>query len=828
MKSCVRLITITVLSLCSIVAFAADEPSPLANSDPNYRALRNATLTEAFEVADLTIKRDAGSFRLNGKVSFAAPVAGKVMLGVFTGRGEFIIEPALPWERRNLLLHINEPSVTESFDAAVFRFSDATYEEIKAAGQPSTVDSQSGSALDRHRSAVRDNREVPRSNTEAMLSGEDVDNIEASLLAEILNPAREGSFSAYIHGAKYSDLRFIVRPNGALPQLLSAEEVALINFNPGSPAEGVWYLAHKETEYAGGMPSGEPVFLIDTKHYRLDTVIKANHDISATCEMTFSATADGERVLRFSLLPTLRVSSVRSGDGKELSFIQEAKRSDGSFYVIFPEALQANKEYSVAINYSGDEVIRSEGGGNFAVGARTSWYPSVNSFQDRATFDLTFHYPKRFELVSVGDLQGKPQQVENEAVSNWKSETPLAVAGFNYGSFTKKEVQDKSTKYLIEGYATSEVPDILVRHEALPQLGRAANSDSQQTNMSPKRMMDTAIGEAQASIQLFTGLYGALPYGRVAITQQPQLYFGQSWPSLVYLPVIAFLDSTQRWSLFGAGTGGVAQFVQEVTAHEVAHQWWGHIVGWESYHDQWLSEGLADFSAGLFLQATRKSNDDYLRFLERWRDAITQKNEFGFSPNDVGPLWMGRRLSTPRTGDAYSRLVYPKGGYVVHMLRWMMFDMKTGDEAFSAMMKDFVTTHHNKNASTENFQAVVEKHMQPSMDLAGDGKMDWFFKQWVYGTQIPSYDLQYRYEQGQGGQVTLVAKISQRGVSDDFRMAVPIYIELDGRLTKLGALSLVGNTTTAEFQVPLPKQPTRVLLNAHHDILAAQVTASAM
>ena len=76
---------------------------------------------------------------------------------------------------------------------------------------------------------------------------------------------------------------------------------------------------------------------------------------------------------------------------------------------------------------------------------------------------------------------------------------------------------------------------------------------------------------------------------------------------------------------------------------------------------------------------------------------------------------MGLRLNTAKSPGAYTRMVYPKGSYILHMLRWMMYDPKTGDQRFIAMMKDFVQTNFNKNVSTEGFQATVEKHMTPNM-----------------------------------------------------------------------------------------------------------------
>ena len=307
-------------------------------------------------------------------------------------------------------------------------------------------------------------------------------------------------------------------------------------------------------------------------------------------------------------------------------------------------------------------------------------------------------------------------------------------------------------------------------------------------------MSQQALVDAQNSMRIFTHWFGPAPYGRVAITQQPQFNFGQSWPTLVYLPVSAFLDSTQRWMLLGGNAYRFAEFIQEVTPHEVAHQWWGHMVGWSSYHDQWLSEGFADFSAGLFLQLTEKKQDKYLKYWERARETILQKNTFGRSPNDAGPIWMGERLNTFRNHSAYSRLIYPKGGYVFHMLRSLMFDAKTGDKDFIEMMHDFVKTHLYQPAALETLVEVVNKHMKPSLDLEGSGRSDWFFRQWVMGTDIPRYRLDYSVK-AEDGKFALTGTLTQSDVSENFRMRVPLYAEFDGNLVRLGSLGAIGSTT---------------------------------
>jgi hypothetical protein len=778
------------------------------NTEPDYRAMRDGELSESYEVTSLTLKRDVGVFTLKqGNVSFLPAVQGRVVIGVFVGEGEFALTPAFSLEANYLKLVTDKDTVNESFERLVFCFTDATYDEIKKQGRAGSVDARAKDTLRDYRNRVRRNTETPRSLLESMLTGENVENVEATLLAELYNPKRPPSFNAYLFGRRHGDLRFYVRPYGALPQFMSPEEVALVNVDVQGKEEGVWYLSHLESEFRNNTASSEEdKRLIDAEHYKIETAI-TGEKLTASAELTFKALRAGERVLSFGLLPTLRVTRVQFGE-QEVPFIQEKKNEDSAFYAILPAPLAQGRSQKIKIEYEGQKVLEDAGGGNYAVGARTSWYPSVNSFNDRATYDLTFKVPKKYTLVGVGK-KAKEWTEGDFAASQWVSDIPLAVAGFNYGQFKKKELLDDATKYGIEGYATSNLPDYLKGAESIG-------------GMSPARLLDNGLVEAQNSMRIFTHWFGAAPYGRIAITQQPQPFFGQSWPTLVYLPIMSFFDSTQRWQLMGRISTGLTEFIQEVTPHEVAHQWWGHIIGWASYHDQWLSEGFADFSASLYLQTTEQKPDKYLTFWKRHVEKILEKNAFGKRANDAGPLWMGLRLNTFKTPGAYNRIVYPKGSFVLHMLRWMMYDRQTGDQRFKALMQDFVRENFYQNVSTEGFKRYVEKHMTPEMDLDGNKRMDWFFRAWVYGTDIPRYRMDYSLTPQNDGKTLLTATVTQSEVSPDFKMIVPIYLDFDGKIMRLGAAALAGNTTTKELRVTLPQKPKRVLLNYHYDVLASE------
>src|SRR6185312_354983 len=153
------------------------------------------------------------------------------------------------------------------------------------------------------------------------------------------------------------------------------------------------------------------------------------------------------------------------------------------------------------------------------------------------------------------------------------------------------------------------------------------------------------------------------------------------------------------------------------------------------------------------------------------------------------------------------------------MLRSIMYDAKEGDKPFIAMMQDFVQQHMNRQASTESFQRVVEQHMAPYFNVTGDGKMDWFFSEWVYGTAIPKYKFEYTLTPDADGKCLFKGSLTQSEVPDNFVMMVPLYADFDGTIARLGTIRLTGNKTIDNLQIKLPKKPSKVMINAFHDVL---------
>jgi Peptidase family M1 domain len=821
----------------SFSLLAADTSAVSPNSDPTYQQLRNLTLSgEAVAVSNLDLHRDAATFHLrSGTVCFVTPVAGKVTGAVFVGDGNFVLDPPSAQERSMLKLLTKEDSFSENFSQMVLRFTDTTYDEMKKGSGAAAGGCEAG--------PLRDSQNATRHNRELKF------NLEARILEDVLSPEPGGLFVAFVHGKRYNSKElFTIDPHS------SDDQVELLTYDENKL--GNWAGFHISERGAGGLHQNR----IHIEHQQLDTTIEKSAELTGKATTTFVALNNGLRVVPFRLFHELRVDSVKSEGAMPLTFIQEDKSDDADFAVILPKALAAGEKYTVTTSYNGKEAVIDEGGGNYYPDprARMSWFPNNRNggFGEYTSYDMTFHIPKGMKIAATGELLKETNEGgENETV--WKS-GPQTVAGFNFGKFKVEEAKLPKPEYLVQSFANEEPPawvtrlqhiasgddrrvkvcqDVSDRNCLDPRIyGKRSDAISDKLTMDRGRTtgaalgsLDTtdlnkkALGEGQLATELYTEYFGPSSFKHLSITQQSACNFGQSWPQLVWIPLCYFFDDSVRHQL-GLDWRDRGYW-RAVVSHEVAHQWWGDTVGFSSYRDQWMSEGFANFSAALYLQAVySKEPQRYFDFWKDERELLVERNKEGFRPIDAGALTLGYRLNTSRTGNIYNSLIYAKGAYVLHMIRMMMWDRKAGDQNFKAMMQDFVKTYTNTPATTEDFKAMVEKHMTPDMDLDGNHRLDWFFNQYVYGTALPAYNLESSFDKDANGDVLLGFKVTQSGVDDKFRMLVPIYIELaDGRVVLLGRVRPVGNMSVDQ-KVPLKgvkDLPKRALLNYNYDVLAA-------
>lgn len=785
-------------------------PSKYINSDPLYQTLRQIGLGRSFSIGESSLDIDVAHFVFHsGTLRFLQPVQNRVTGAVFIGSGHLTLTPFNKLDRDELRRRAGSEVLEEDFTQIVFRFTnDASRELLHLAPHPCEPDPAAGAVFADWEQRVRHRRDQAIGETESILNNEAMDNVDADVLASLYNPGRPPFFNAYIKGRKHHDLRFYVRfRGGAIPQLDSPEEVALVNFAYDSLDDGIWYMQHLKSEWdRNSASSSEDRRFFAVHKYTIDAYITGNNHLAGIAKLDLEALIPGERVIKFHLLPNLRVSRVTDGRGKDLYAVQQSPKEDGSFYVILDSPAQVRAPFVLQIEYAGDKVITDAGGGSYYVGARECWYPTPNQFNERSMYDLTFHVPKHKKIISVGKLE-KEWAEGQYAASHWVTASPIAIAGFNYGDYKVEQLNDSKVGTAMSGYYLPNLPDRLRKYDAVQSLAPAA-------------MTKHILEITRAQIQLCNYYFGPDGFDHIYITEQPNFSFGQSWPNLVYMPISAYIDSTQRWMLFGGINNQFTAFVQEVAPHEVAHQWWGHAVGWASYHDQWLSEGFAEFSAALFLQNAQGPGweNDYRTFWERLRHRILDRGHFGAAPNDAGPIWLGERLTSPRNPVAYQDVVYAKGAYVLAMLRSIMYTNKDRDKNFITMMHDFVETHKDHAASTESFRAVVQKHMTPVMDLAHNGSMDWFFKEWVYETELPKYQFTYQVTPIANGHSKVSMTLTQTGVSDSFVMAVPVFIELKKKWVRIGQIPVTGNHSQT-VDTELPVVPASVKIDAFNEIL---------
>jgi peptidase M1-like protein len=825
-------ILIPALALFPLAALAAPAP------DPTYAALRAARPDgRMVPVNKLTLERDVFRFQFDsGAFYFLAPVEGRTVGAVFVGHGSYRLSPATPNERRHLALvsggdKSGFETLSDEFDDLVLLFADDTAQEIELHA-PARTGPPDGRAVSVYETYLKQQRKDFRI------------NFHLRVLEDVLNQPglTSGAFLALIDGKRYPPALAAVDPNGAealsFGSRLGQEDTIFLvaDDNKG----GIWYQCDRQAEIDSHRRSPEKR-LADALDYTIDTAIERDTDLAGTTTVRFKTLVPKVRVLPLHLVSTLRIEEASyavEAPGAEpawkpLPFVQEAEKEDATPAVIFPEPLAKGATVLLKLSYKGDKVLRDGGDKNYFVGARESWYPNMGVFSDPALFDLTYRVPAGNEIISVGTKLDEKTEGKR-SVSHWKTERPVQVAGFNYGKFKQLDKQDEFSKIDVQVFTNPGTPDIIRQINSylsavgaesdLPEgeydsIGSSPGASLGTVNTG--RLAESSLADGLNSARLFTAYFGPLPQTHVAITQQSDLAFGQSWPSLIFLPYISFLDGTQRQRL---GLVRAKDFVDQVGFHEFAHQWWGHLVGAETYRDQWLEEGFAEFSASLAVHRTA-GWPQYDRFWRERRKEIVQKTPGNaMAPYEAGPITQGWRLSTAKTPSA-GFLIYPKGGYVLHMLRMMMYDWssKDPDARFIEMMKDYTATYGGRFASTADFQKVVERHMIPAMNATGNGKMDWFFNQWVYGTDVPRYVEDLKVDSA-GEETRIHGTIRQEGVSKDFRVLVPIYVEFGKNETaRVGMVPMVGEASVpVDVKLKLPKKPRKAMLNAHGEVLARE------
>jgi hypothetical protein len=797
-----RLIVLSVLIFLVVAKLGAQTgvASPVASA---WDALSAPVMdpSKTAHAENVEIVRDRMHITLtDGTIQFMQPSNTVVFGASFHGRGRVKVEPPNPIEAQQLRLFLKEDQLDLAFTDATLSFTDGLLEEVARQVKWHTSPS------------ANDNLYASRQKSREDLGEASLPRLLQGVTSG--NPSRTAYFLADLKTESKHWVEF--RYDALRPEQIRIGRYAdvgpLLIFDTwmSFPA------ADQSSADAWKDPQAKEDFVI--RAYRIDATVTSGAELSAVTRIEIEPRLAGQKVLLFEFDSNLRVESIKDGQGASLAFFQSREGKDryqsyGDYVaVILAQPLKPGAAQSLEFRYGGKRAIRKAGNGNYFCES-SGWYPErPNSFSSRANFDLTFRSPKNSTLVATGEkisdtLDG------NVRVTAWKSEIPLAVAGFAYGDY--KVQSDKAGDTAVDVYANYQADDVMASVQRLFDSGQIAGAVGE---LSPSRMAKIMGQEMANTVRLFSEFYGPFPYKRLSVTSLPISYsYGQGWPGLIYLWSGSFLDSTQRHAI---GLKDGVELTDFFRAHESSHQWWGHRVGWKSYHDQWLSEGFAQFSGNLYIQY-RENMKEYLNRWRQEKELLKDKDLNGRTVALLGPIWMGLRIASSETGPrSYQRLIYSKGGYVLHMLRMQLSDFRNqdADHYFKAMMQDYCKTFDNKAASTEDFKAIVEKHMLRSMDLDGNHKMDWFFNQYVYGIGQPRYGFRASVDLTPEGKTHVHAVLTRTGVPDAWKDAVAMYAHTGDKTFRLGNIS--STHPLEEIDFVLATKIDRITINDFEDLLA--------
>ncbi len=309
---------------------------------------------------------------------------------------------------------------------------------------------------------------------------------------------------------------------------------------------------------------------------------------------------------------------------------------------------------------------------------------------------------------------------------------------------------------------------------------------------SDRRFAEQGFSPAAPSVLTFSNLIAPYPYGKLALIIGATKFGGmENANTIVFTPTLFqnFLTAKPRSQRYNIPNG-----VEEVIAHEIAHQWFGDSVTEATWADLWLSEGFATYFAGIFLE----KNEGKLRFRAYMRE--NAKSYLKYEKTRRTPIY---DTETEKLFDLLTPNNYEKGGWVLHNLRGLL-----GDKAFFDGLKDYYNAHKESTATTSDLRDALEK--SSGKDLKE------FFERWIYKAGHPIYQTSWK----QTGKTSLEITIKQLQTDDAFLQ--PMTIEI---ITNKGAQRVTITPTDKETTVKVKSaKPKRIVVDPDEFILKEVVS----
>ena len=640
---------------------------------------------------DLVITLDEGSIYL---LESEAGTTGMVVLG----RGLMRFAPTPLTERGQLRIFAGSDTLSAAFDAIYVRLHPSDYASRVTA-----------TTLTAARPAPRDLRRAQDIFARESQNSYSLDLRDLSGEPWYLLP-QPGELLAEVQTRRHGNLTYS-------RSITQAEDVTLfererrrtISLYTSSERAAIFERAFSDDDYRD----------YDVLDYNIEaTVSPAREFIDGRARLRLRVRAPVLSALTLRLADSLSVTAIASPDYGRLLHLRI--RHQNSVIVNLPIPLERDKEMTLVIAYSGrvepqnveDEAVQAGEGGpedpfvsaepNFLLSNRSYWYPQ-NPISDYATATLRITVPEGFTCVASGRLRGSAEVTLRDLLTLTEGKAyvftatdPLRYLALVVSRFVR--VAD-STIDLADSEDTRPPQSLEIAVEANPrQQGRGR----------------ALMGDVEDIMRFYAGVVGDAPYASATVALVEHELPGGHSPGYFAVLNSPLPGSRATWRDDPASFSGFPEFF---VAHELAHQWWGQAVGWRNYHEQWLSEGFAQYFAALY---ARNARGDRI-FL----DMLRQFRKWALAESDEGPVYLGYRLghikSRPRV---FRALVYNKGAAVLHMLRRLV-----GDDTFFPAIRRFY--------SEQKFQKAGTGDLQRAFEAESGRPLQRFFDRWIYGDGIP-------------------------------------------------------------------------------------------
>jgi hypothetical protein len=734
----------------------------LSSVENIYRLSLNST--KAFTAHDLKIAAEDLDLTLPDGTVFVADVDLGVTALVLLGKGTVNFHPAPATERGQVRIFCGSDTLDTGFDAMYIRISPGDFEAFVAASQ------LQAKAVDPRelRRALEIFREESQKSFAIDLG--DLSRDEWSLLPG------PGDFLAEMRTRRFDTLTYA-------KSATEAEDITL--FDRKRHHNIALYASKDKLARRGRFYNEDDLVDYDVLDYDVDVAVTPDRLwIDGRVRMHLKVRSPALGTLTLRLADPLVVQSIISYEHGRLFGIRV--KNQNTLVVNLPTSVARDSEMTLTIAYAGrlepqtpdretvaldqrgapDELPIMAAEPSFLYSSRSYWYPQA-SVSDYATARIRITVPSSFECVASGELEpgfpglltGKDAS-QNRKVYVFSASQPLRYLAFIVSRFVRAET-----------LTIAFPPATAAGTDALSGISYRSMNLSVEANPRQVQRGHELANRAADIATFYESLVGDSPYSSFTVALIENDLPGGHSPGYFAALNQPLATSQLVWRNDPAAFSGYPDFF---IAHELAHQWWGQAVGWRNYHEQWLSEGFAQYFAALYAQHQR-GDDAFVGVLRQLR-------KWGMTATDQGPIYLGYRLGHIRgESRVFRALVYNKGAAVLHMLRRLV-----GDDAFFRGLRRFYRESRFHKAGTEDLRAAMEGETGRPLQR--------FFERWIYGSTLPRLKVTYRVE---GSEVVL--KVEQIGELFD----VPLTVVLQYADRKPVEVLIPVTDATVEKRVPL-------------------------